>query len=197
MDLNAVVGPVIAAVLPPLPVTVRISIGQSATAADGTRAPGYATPGAITASIAGDTLTVTGQTAGLLQPGQTVSGAGVVPSTLITQQLSGTPGGPGNYLLNNEQTVGSVAMTTLLVLRGNVQPMSARDLRQVEGLNLAGVQWKVYLHGEVDSIVRAERKGGDLVVIPSGPHAGTWLVTVILEQFPDWCCAGIVLQNGA
>lgn len=196
MDLNLTAGPVVAAVLPPMPVTVRVSTGPAAPGADGTRQPTYATPGAFTGSIALDVLTVSLLTSGFLQAGQTISGTGVAAGTLITEQLNGTSGGVGQYLLNNEQTVASVAMTTSYVLLGSVQPMSARDLRQVEGMNLAGVQWKVYLHGEVDSIVRSEKKGGDLITIPSGPHAGVWLVVVILEQFADWCCAGITLQNG-
>lgn len=270
MNLLGVAGPVIAAVLPPMPVTVLVSAG-SAVAADGTPLPAYATPGALVGSIGGQLtgsasgtiLTVTavasgslqagdlvsgtdglgGQLvnaevlsqasgtpggigtynlaepagllgsaaltatstvlnvasvpAGVLQVGQTVAGPGVAPSSLITSQVSGSPGGAGLYELGVRQVVPSASMTTSLVLLGSVQPMSARDLRQLEGLNVAGVQWKVYLRGEVDSIVRPEKKGGDLVVIPSGPHAGTWLITVIVEQYPDWCAAGIVLQNGA
>lgn len=196
MDLALVAGNLIPAVLPPLQVTVRVSTGQKATATDGGRAPLYATPGSITASISGGVLTVSAITAGVLRPGQTVSGAGVVPGTLITSQIDGTPGGAGNYQLNNVQgIIGPEAMTTALVLLGEVQPMSARELRQLEGLNVAGVQWKIYLRGEVDSVVRAEKKGGDLVSIPSGPHAGLWLITVLLETWPDWCCAGIVRQN--
>jgi hypothetical protein len=82
-----------------------------------------------------------------------------------------------------------------LAVIGQVQPISTRDLAQLEGINLGGVRWKIYLNGEVDSIVRAERKGGDLVIIPTGRHRGTWLVVQVLEQFSDWCCAAIVFQN--
>jgi len=85
----------------------------------------------------------------------------------------------------------SVALNVL----GQIQPISTRDMAQLEGINLGGIRWKVYLYGEVDSIVRAERKGGDLVVLTSGRHRGTWLVVQVLEQFPDWCCAAIVFQN--
>jgi hypothetical protein len=78
---------------------------------------------------------------------------------------------------------------------GEVQPITTRDLAQIEGINLGGVRWKIYLNGEVNSIVRPESKGGDLIVIPTGAHAGTWLVVQVLEQFPDWVCAAIVQQN--
>lgn len=82
-----------------------------------------------------------------------------------------------------------------LILSGQIQPIQTRDLMQLDGVNLGGVHWKIYLNGQVDSIVRPEKKGGDLIVIPSGRHAGTWLVVQVLEQFPDWVCAAIVFQS--
>lgn len=199
MDLNAVAGPVIGAVLPPMQVTVQVSAGQVPNAAgDGGEVPAYETPGAVSAAtIAGNVLTVSGSvTAGVLAAGQTIAGPGVAPGTLITDQLSGPPGGAGTYSLNNQQTVTpAVAMTTSLVLNGSVQPMTWRDLQQLDGVNVEGARWKIYLEGQVDGVVRPEKKGGDLVVISSGPHAGTWLVGQVLEQFPNWVCAAIVLQN--
>jgi len=82
-----------------------------------------------------------------------------------------------------------------VTLLGQVQPVSWRDIQMIEGLNLQGVRWKIYLNGQVDGLVRPERKGGDLVVIRTGRHQGTWLVAVVLEQYPDWVCAGITQQN--
>jgi hypothetical protein len=82
-------------------------------------------------------------------------------------------------------------------LLGQVQPITWRDLQQLEGVNLGGVRWKIYLNGKVDAIVRAEKKGGDLIVIPTGQHPGTWLVAQVLEQYPDWVCAAIVFQNSS
>lgn len=198
MDLNAVAGPVVAAVLPPLLVTLRISAGPPTTNADGTQTPGYETPGSLTGSISGSTLTVTAVASGTLRTGQTITGAGVLASTSITAQLSGPTGGAGTYQLNRTYSspVSSEAMTTSLVVPASVQPMTWRDLQQVEGLNIEGARWKVYLHGQVDGVVRPERKGGDLVVISIGPHAGTWLVGQVLEQYPDWVSAAITLQNG-
>ena len=88
-------------------------------------------------------------------------------------------------------------MTTSLVLQAQVQPITWRDLQQMEGVNLGGVKWKAYLYGEVDAVVRPEKKGGDLIIISTGRHQGVWLVTQILEQWPDWCVAAIVQQNGS
>lgn len=78
-----------------------------------------------------------------------------------------------------------------------VQPLSAGDIRKLDGLNLQGTMRKIFLNGQVDGIVRPRMKGGDLLVIPNGVNAGTWLVNQVLEQWPDWACAAVTLQNGA
>jgi hypothetical protein len=82
-------------------------------------------------------------------------------------------------------------------IMGQVQPLTANDLRQLEGINLGGVRWKIYLSGEIDAIVRPEKKGGDLVTILSGPHQGVWLTVLVMEQWPDWCVCAVVQQNGS
>lgn len=69
----------------------------------------------ITASIAGNILSVTALSSGTLTPGATLSGSGggatVLTGTTITAQLSGSAGGIGSYSLNlPEQTVGSITM---------------------------------------------------------------------------------------
>jgi hypothetical protein len=200
MNMHGLVSQYVGAVNPLLPVTVQISTGPGAQNPDGSQTPSFATPGAITASVSGDVLTVTNIASGVLQAGQTLADAGaLLPATTITSQLTGTTGGLGTYLLSQIQPapIASEAMTTALNLIGQVQPISTPDLKQLEGINLGGVHWKIYLSGEVDAIVRPERKGGDLVTIGSGRHQGVWLVVGVLEQWPDWCVAGIVLQNDA
>jgi hypothetical protein len=82
-------------------------------------------------------------------------------------------------------------------IKMQVQAMGSRDLAQIEGLNLNGEKRKIYFYGEVEAIVRSANKGGDLVVIDSGVNAGTWLVNLSLEQFPDWCSVVVTLQNGS
>lgn len=198
MNLHALAGPIVGAVNPQIPVAVQISTGPASTAPDGTQTPGYATPGAITASIAGTVLNVSAVASGTLQAGQALADltAALLPGTTITRQISGTLGGIGTYTVNQEQTVPSEAMTTALLLSGQVQPLTARDLQQLDGINLGGVRWKIYLSGQIDAVVRPERKGGDLVTISTGPHQGVWLVVLVLEQWPDWCVCAIVLQNG-
>jgi hypothetical protein len=97
VDLHGIVAPLIGAVNPFIPVTVRVSIGQAATSPNGERVPQYATPGSFTGSIAGLVLTVSAISAGQPQKGQTLTG-GTTPlaaGTAITGQLTGSPGGIG------------------------------------------------------------------------------------------------------
>lgn len=76
-----------------------------------------------------------------------------------------------------------------------VQALTFRDLQQLDGLNLNGTRRAIYLNGKYDGVVRPQLKGGDLFVIASGPNAGTWLVALVLEQWPDWCKVAVTLQN--
>lgn len=78
-----------------------------------------------------------------------------------------------------------------------VQPIGWKDLQQLNGMNIQGIRWKLYLDGELNGVVRPELKGGDLVNILSGRHKGKWLVNQVLEQWDAWVCAAITLQNGA
>lgn len=197
MNLHGIVAPLVGAVNPLIPCTIRKSSGVGTPSVDGVYPPAYATPGAFTASIAGGILTVTAVASGSLAPGQAVFGTGVVPGTEIVEQLSGTPGGAGTYRLNREQDddVASESMTSAYAMLAQVQPMTWRDLQQTEGLNLSGTRRKIYLYGSVDSVNRVASGGGDLIEIASGVNAGVWLVAQVLEQFPDWVAAACTLQN--
>jgi hypothetical protein len=84
-----------------------------------------------------------------------------------------------------------------MVVQAQIQPITWKDLQQLEGLNLQGTRVKMYLRGEVDAIVRSQNKGGDLITVASGVNVGTWLVAQTMEQFPDWCCVACTLENGA
>ena len=192
MNLHGVVSGVVSAVNPQVPATVQVSTGPSATSADGSRSPTFATPGAITASLAAGVMTVSAVSAGKLLKGQTIAGAGVDPGTTILAQNSGTPGGPGDYAVTGSQTLGSQAMTTTLVVPAQVQSLTFRDLQQIEGLNLQGTRRAIYFYGAIEGLVRPTGQGGDLVVLPDGQ---TWLVAIVLEHWPDWCKVAATLQN--
>lgn len=196
MNLHGLASGVVAAVNPLMPVTVRVSAGWS-TGADFVRAPAYETPGALVGSISGNVLTVTSVSVGFLDVGQELSGGGVQAGTEVEAQLTGAPGGAGTYEVTVEQELaGPASMTTALNLLAQIQPTTWRDLQLLDGLNVSGVRWKAFLQGQVNGIVRPEKKGGDLLVVPSGPHAGTWLIAQVMEQWPDWVLCAITLQNG-
>jgi hypothetical protein len=86
---------------------------------------------------------------------------------------------------------------TTLAVSLQVQALTSKDLRQLDGLNLNGTQRAIYVNGKFDGVVRPELKGGDLFMIASGANAGTWLVDKVLEQWPDWCKLAVTLQNGS
>lgn len=195
MNLHGLVSPAVGVVNPPTTVEVRISSGPGPTAGDGSRAPTFESPGALTGSISGDTLDVSAVSQGRLAVGQTVAGTGVTAGTKIIAPLSGS-GAEGTYQVFPAQEAASAAMTTVLNAAGQVQPVSWRDIQQMEGLNLQGTRWKIYLNGQVDGLVRVENKGGDLIILPeTSRHPGTWLVALVLEQWPDWVVAAITLQD--
>jgi hypothetical protein len=78
-----------------------------------------------------------------------------------------------------------------------VQPMTYRDLMQVDSLNLQGTRVSIYVSGEIDAIIRVGKKGGDLITIKSGVHAGVYLTALVLEQWDSWVKVAATLQNGA
>jgi hypothetical protein len=196
MNLHGIASSAISAVNPSIPVTVRVSAGQSDPGDNGERTPLYETPGALVGSIAAGVLTATVVSQGKLKKGQTVAGTGLPASLAVVRQLSGTAGGIGTYQLNQAVSAASLAMTTSLVLRAQVQALTWRDLQQLEGLNLGGTRRKIYLFGEVEGIARPDGKGGDLVTIAvGGVNDGEWLVAQALEQYPDWVSAAITQQN--
>lgn len=79
-----------------------------------------------------------------------------------------------------------------------VQALDGSDLRQVDGLNLQGVVRAIYLRGSLAGVIRPNSDGGDLVTISAPAPAsliGTWLVVKVLETWPAWTKAAIVLQE--
>lgn len=64
--------------------------------------------------------------------------------------------------------------------QAQIQAMSSRDLRQVDGLNLQGTLSAIYLLGDIEGIVRPAVKGGDLITFPNGD---VYLVVVALENW--------------
>ena len=79
-----------------------------------------------------------------------------------------------------------------------IQALDADDIKQLDGLNIQGTIRAIYLRGTLAGVVRPNQTGGDLVTIAApAPVAlrGTWLVVKVLESWPDWTKAAIVLQG--
>lgn len=87
--------------------------------------------------------------------------------------------------------------TSTLTLKGNVQALDAGDLRHTDSINLQGVTRAVYLYGNIQGIVRADGKGGDILQFPQVPGSTNqnWLVYHVSETWPDWCKVLVVLQQ--
>lgn len=197
MNLHSIVAPYVSAINPMVEIGVRSAVGAT-TGPNGTRTPSYATPGGFSGSIAGTVLTVASLSSGLLAPWQTIAGVGVTDKTMIVEQLSGARGKAGTYQVTREQTVaGPITMTTSVRILAQVQPLTNRDLIQLEGLNLGGDKKAIYITGDVEGVIRVRLKGGDLVDLPDG---SVWLVNQTLESFDTtagWTKFAITLQDGA
>ena len=85
-------------------------IGNDPTEASVTGSIASATA-SFTGSIQTNTLTVTSMTSGALQPGAILGGAGITAGTQVQEQLTGTTGGVGTYLISASQNVASEAIT--------------------------------------------------------------------------------------
>jgi len=73
--------------------------------------PGFTSSAQFTASQTLNVLTVTAIASGSLNVGQTISGIGVTPGTIITGQLTGLTGSTGTYTVSNSATVLSTTIT--------------------------------------------------------------------------------------
>lgn len=143
-----------------------------------------------------DILVVTAIADGILQLGQTLADnpAVLAAGTIITELGTGA-GGVGTYFVNKPQTVTGETMTTSVTLLAQVQPVTFRDLQQLESLNLQGTRKSVYINGAIDGEIRIAIKNGDLISLPDGT---VWLVVLVLEAFnitSGWTKAAITLQN--
>lgn len=74
---------------------------------------------------------------------------------------------------------------------GQVQALDADDIKQLDGLNIQGTIRAIYLRGTLAGVVRPDGTGGDLV--QRGDQ--NWLVVKVLESWPTWTKAAIVLQG--
>jgi hypothetical protein len=115
-----------------------------------------------------------------------------------------TPPVPGcQLLLSTGYTTGADFKQTPsyaapVTVTADIQAVGGKDVRQLDALNVQGVQRVAYLQGNVEGIDRARGKGGDLLVVPgTSADAGTWLVVAVLETWGSggWCKVALTLQT--
>lgn len=90
----------------------------------------------VTGSIAGNVMYVTGVTSGTLVAGAALSGTGVAAGTVITNQLTGTTGGIGQYAVSIAQ---EVASETISAAYGTLTVTAVASGTLSVGQTLAGV----------------------------------------------------------
>lgn len=84
------------------------------------------------------------------------------------------------------------------VIAAQVQPLSSKDLRLLEALNIQGAEKAIWLTGTALAISRIKKRGGDMIVFADGlmPEGNTWKVLASLEQWgTTWCHVAVVLQD--
>lgn len=112
----------------------------------------------------------------------------VNPQISVTVQVS-----TGN-VKNADFTLTPTYADPVTVL-AQVQPLTYRDIQQIDGLNLQGTRKAIYLNGAINGLVRPQNDGGDLITFPDG---SVWLVALVLEGFDltaGWTKCAITLQN--
>ena len=90
-----------------------------------------------------------------------------------------------------------IPTTTSQPIEAQIQGTSASDLRHMEGLNIQGVMRSVFLYGSAMGAVRADQKGGDILQVPESPggQVQNWMVTQVIETWPNWSHVIVVLQS--
>lgn len=78
-----------------------------------------------------------------------------------------------------------------------VQALTGRWLQHRDLLDIQGVLRSVHMYGNTQGIVRADKKGGDLLYFPQVPGGQSyfWKVAAVLETWPDWCHLAVVMQT--
>lgn len=74
-----------------------------------------------------------------------------------------------------------------------IQALNNSELRLIDGLNLQGDIRAIYFKGNLAAVVRPNQKGG--TIVKRGFPSQDWLVVKVLETWPTWSKAVIVLQT--
>jgi hypothetical protein len=75
-----------------------------------------------------------------------------------------------------------------------VQPIPSGELSQESGINMGGASRRIYVYGSLQTVLRFNQDGGDLITLPDGT---VYLTVNVEETWPGWCCVNARLQNGS
>lgn len=86
------------------------------------------------------------------------------------------------------------AYQTINDVRMQVQALDAKELEQVDSLNIEGEKRGVWFDGNLLGVVAAKGKGGDLLKF----DGSTWLIVKVFETWPTgWCHVAVAIQKDA
>ena len=75
--------------------------------------------------------------------------------------------------------------------KAQVQALSSKDLAFVDSQGIQGNMRAIYLYGDWHGIVKTDNQGGDILFF----NNKKWLVTQVMETWPDWCKVIVTLQD--
>lgn len=81
--------------------------------------------------------------------------------------------------------------------RLQVQAQQHNPIQLERSLEYSSGYLTIYAFGNFQDIERRSGSGGDVVNVPSGPRAGWYYVTQVLEWWPDWCAFEVTNQLNA
>ena len=82
------------------------------------------------------------------------------------------------------------------VMMAQVQSLTYDDLQHLDGQNIQGIRRAMYLSGDVESIVRMQGKGGDLITMADG---SVYKTVLVIERWDGptvgWCKVAVTRQD--
>lgn len=131
----------------------------------------------FTGSISGTTLTASSVT-GTINPGNPLTGASVTAGTYIVAQISGTPGGAGDYTVSTSQTR-SGSMTIASASYSTVNRYQSAAWSVIWQMGVPGTRTGINIaaHPTVAGTVCAMISGGTPHFLASSDYGATWTRT--------------------
>ena len=104
----------------------------------------------------------------------------VAPLTAVVSPREMITVYPSNGYTTNADGSRVPAYGAAVALQASIQALHYNDIYMSDGLNIQGERCAMYLYGDWNAIVRADSKGGDIIVRADGSK---WLVAVIAENW--------------